>query len=204
MRYAYTIGGAALFAVVAAAMATGATAQLDETVRGAVHSIASPLLTALALMLSLIGSNAVWIPATAFIGALLWLAERRAQIFILLMAMAGATVWENGLKFIFHRLRPAGFFAVSPPSYRFTSGHALFAVCFYGVMAALAAREFRNTGMRTAIWLGALLLTACIGLSRIYLGSHYPSDVLAGWLAGGAWLAFLWASGAFSFPRNFV
>jgi len=144
----------------------------------------------------------VWVAAAAIASMLLWFAARRSQAFALVLTMAGAIAWENGLKLIFHRLRPESFFGLSPPTYSFPSGHSLFAACLYGALAAIAARHVSSAALRTCIWAAALLMALGIGLSRVYLGLHYPSDVLGGYLAGGAWLAFLGASGAFWFPRK--
>ena len=62
-------------------------------------------------------------------------------------------------------------------------------VCFYGVLAAILAARASRGGARWCIWMGAVLLIGMIGYSRIYLGVHYPSDVIAGYCAGAVWVA---------------
>jgi undecaprenyl-diphosphatase len=113
----------------------------------------------------------------------------------LAIIMAGATILDNGLKLAFHRVRPEVFFGVLPDTYSFPSGHALFNLCFYGGLAILLASRVRGAGLRIATWSAAALLVLGIGLSRIYLGVHYPTDVLAGFLAGGAWLLVICGMG---------
>ena len=61
-------------------------------------------------------------------------------------------------------------------------------VCFYGVLAAILAARASGRGARWCIWAGAVLLIGMIGFSRIYLGVHYPSDVIAGYCAGAVWV----------------
>ena len=108
--------------------------------------------------------------------------------------MAGAVVLENALKYAVHRTRPEPFFGTPPESYSFPSGHALFSACFYGALAWMLAARTRNAGACAAIWTAALALIAAIGLSRVYLGVHYPTDVIGGYLVAAFWLAGLLAS----------
>jgi undecaprenyl-diphosphatase len=102
--------------------------------------------------------------------------------------MAGAVVLDNLLKYAFHRVRPEPFFGISPETYSFPSGHVLFSACFYGMLGLVFAADVRSVLSRAAIWAAAALLVSAIGLSRIYLGVHYPTDVIAGLLVGLFWL----------------
>jgi len=61
-------------------------------------------------------------------------------------------------------------------------------VCFYGVLAAILAARASGRAAKWCIWTGAVLLIGMIGYSRIYLGVHYPSDVIAGYCAGAVWV----------------
>jgi len=98
---------------------------------------------------------------------------------------------DLSLKHAFHRTRPTAFFGALPHSYSFPSGHALFSFCFYGVLAGLSAGRTRSQPARILIWTLAAVLVTAIGLSRIYLGVHYPSDVIAGYLAATLWVTAL-------------
>jgi undecaprenyl-diphosphatase len=195
--YAGALAAVVLLALLAAAVATGNAAPFDSLVRDAIHRQASPNLTQLALLFSFVGSAWIWIPATVLAIGVLWFGARRKAALAVLASMAGAVVLDNGLKLLFHRARPLGFFAADPRTYSFPSGHALFAACLYGALVAILAAGIHRPMWRAAIWAGALLMILSIGLSRIYLGVHYPTDVLAGYLVGGAWLALLRAMGVF-------
>jgi Membrane-associated phospholipid phosphatase len=92
--------------------------------------------------------------------------------------------------------RPEPFFGTAPETYSFPSGHALFSACFYGALAWLLGAALRNFGARAAIWAMSLALIAAIGLSRLYLGVHYPTDVIAGYLVAVFWITGLLASPA--------
>ena len=97
--------------------------------------------------------------------------------------MATAVVCNVGLKRLIHSRRPEPFFGTNPSSYSFPSGHALYSLSFYGVLASVLAAHAPPGAARIGIHVAAALLIAGIGLSRVYLGVHYTSDVIAGYLA---------------------
>jgi undecaprenyl-diphosphatase len=109
----------------------------------------------------------------------------------LAVAMGGSVVLDVSLKLAFHRARPVPFFGTVPLTYSYPSGHALSSLCFYGVLAGLCCARIQSRAARTLIWIGTGVLVAGIGLSRIYLGVHYPTDVIAGYLAGAIWIGTL-------------
>jgi undecaprenyl-diphosphatase len=99
-------------------------------------------------------------------------------------------VLDGVLKVVFHRARPPSYFGtLEPASYGFPSGHALFSVCLWGSLALFAGQRVRGAAARAAIFAGAVLLAGLIGYSRIYLGVHYPSDVIAGYASATVWVA---------------
>jgi undecaprenyl-diphosphatase len=102
--------------------------------------------------------------------------------------MTGSLVLDLALKYIYHRTRPTAYFGMAPHSYSFPSGHALCSFCFYGVLAGLLSARIKSLALRIVIWCSAATLVIAIGLSRIYLGVHYPSDVVAGYLAATVWV----------------
>jgi len=127
---------------------------------------------------------------------------RRAAIW-LLATLAGATVLSLALKSAFHRPRPTLFFGAVPHTYSFPSGHSMFSFCFYGVLAGLLTARIDSRPLRILIWIvAAAALVLSIGLSRIYLGVHYPSDVLAGYLAGAIWVSTMLALDRLRTRRN--
>ncbi len=113
----------------------------------------------------------------------------------LTFVMVGAVAVENGLKWMVQRARPGEVFAQTMPStYSFPSGHSLFALAFYVSVALIFARQMTGAG-RTVIWAAALSLTLLIGASRVFLGVHYPLDVLGGYGAAALWMILVhWPS----------
>jgi undecaprenyl-diphosphatase len=181
-----------LFAWLAESVVKDQTAQFDAYIRTAVHQWTTPPLTRLMFAATFMGSAgliAVALLAFTLFRHFLW---RRAAIW-LLATLGGATVLVLGLKFAFHRPRPVPFFGAVPHTFSFPSGHSLFSFCFYGVLAGLLAARVESRPLRILIWTLAATLVLSIGLSRIYLGVHYPSDVLAGYLAGAIWVSTMLA-----------
>ena len=177
-----------LFAWLAENVAEQHTLAFDSSVRAAVHSLASPTLTRVMFAISFMGSSGLIASALLAFALFRHFEWRRAAIW-LVVTLAGALVLDLTLKFAFHRPRPVPLFGAIPHSFSFPSGHSLFSFCFYGVLAGLLAGRVRSMSARVLIWLVAALLVLAIGLSRIYLGVHYPSDVIAGYLAGTIWAA---------------
>ena len=102
--------------------------------------------------------------------------------------MIGAGVLDTALKLAFRRARPTPFFDYPlPPSYSFPSGHALFAFCFFTAAGALLAPRLKPLALKLLVGVVAVGAVLAIGFSRIYLGVHYPSDVIAGYTVGLLW-----------------
>lgn len=175
------------FAWLAEEMLEGDARRFDDMVRSAVHGFASPGMTHLMQGLSFLGSVAVTIALTLLAASVLYYYNLRRAIVFLGVIMAGAGVLDLVLKHAFHRVRPTAYFGNDPASYSFPSGHALGALCFYGALAIILSVPAKRVA-RLLIWTVAVLLVAGIGLSRIYLGVHYPSDVVAGYSAAIVWL----------------
>jgi undecaprenyl-diphosphatase len=174
----------------------GDTLRFDQTVRAWVHAHSSEALTAVMQAASVVGSPFVLGPSAFAIFFLLRHIGWRREAWLLLVALLGALVLEQIMKLGFHRARPAPFFGIpAPSSYSYPSGHALFAVCFFGTQAWILAARRSGPMARVALWTGAIVIAGLIGYSRIYLGVHYPTDVIAGYASALVWLTVLEAGG---------
>jgi undecaprenyl-diphosphatase len=126
------------------------------------------------------------------IGFLLAL-KRWPDALLLLVATLGGTAISEGLKMGFNRPRPdLVAHIVDATSMSFPSGHAMLSAVTYLTLGALIARTQERLSMRRGILAAAILLTVLIGASRVYLGVHWPTDVLAGWCLGAAWALICW------------
>ncbi len=120
--------------------------------------------------------------------------RKRAAALLVLVAIAGGGILNNVLKSTFERPRPDFIEPLaSVSSASFPSGHATFSAITYLTLAALLARTTPRLRLRLyAIAIG-LLLTVLVGMTRVILGVHYPTDVLAGWCIGAAWSLLCWS-----------
>jgi undecaprenyl-diphosphatase len=177
-----------LFAWIAREVLGGHAERFDLSVRMWVHQFASATMTRVMTGISMLGGQILVLEFIVAIAAFLALQWRRAATW-LAVAVAGAILLEFTLKQVFQRPRPPVFFGIAPHDYGFPSGHALVSFCFYGVLAGLLADRTESLLVEVLIWVTGACTIVAIGLSRIYLGMHYPTDVIAGFLAATIWVS---------------
>jgi membrane-associated phospholipid phosphatase len=156
---------------------------------------AAPQLTTLARIITFFGS--VGFLATASILAVLIFIRQRAwdRLWALALAMIGGSLLNILLKHLFHRQRPLlENPLVTLKSFGFPSGHTMGATLFYELLALFLAQSIRGWSRHVLVFIIAFLIVSLIGVSRIYLGAHYLSDVLAAIAAGIVWLAISWTA----------
>ncbi len=102
--------------------------------------------------------------------------------FFIFLNLAISGVLNQTLKYIIQRPRPIGYRLIEVSGYSFPSGHSMVSAAFYGFLIYLIYKKIKNKYLKYSLIIILLLLITCIGLSRIYLGVHYASDVLAGFL----------------------
>jgi len=140
-----------------------------------------------------LGSAVVLVLMTVIILGYLLLSGRRRLALLIAVTIAGGQVVNTVLKNAFDRARPdATLHLVTVHSTSFPSGHAMAASIFYLTIGALLARAAKRRRIKIYFIGCALGLTCLVAFSRVYLGVHYPTDVLAGWAAGTAWALLCW------------
>jgi undecaprenyl-diphosphatase len=160
---------------------------LDTWATPFLHGISSPALDAVMNGLTTLGSSLVVVPICVIVGVLLIARRRYGSLLFVAVALSGSLVIDFVMKLIFQRPRPKLDYAAVLPDYSFPSGHSMNGVAFYVALALVAWAIFgRRVGIAATIV--AALVAIGIGISRIYLGYHYLTDVVGGWLAGIAWL----------------
>jgi undecaprenyl-diphosphatase len=174
-------------------VAEGETRALDEGALALLRRHESPALDGAARVLSLLGSEVVAVLLVTLLAAYAW--RRRWGLAIsLLAATGGAQLLNNVLKDHFQRPRPAPVLGLVPAQHwSFPSGHAMVAAAFYLFLAGVVWTRLRGR-WRVVGAAGLVVLVALIGWSRMYLGVHYLTDVLAGYCAGVGWVAAVFAA----------
>lgn len=166
---------------------------LDSWATPFLHGIASPGLDFVMWRLTDIGSSLVIVPLLAVAIALLIRSRRYGAVVFLAVVCGGSLVLNGTMKVLFERPRPLLDYARVLPDYSFPSGHTMNALTFYVALALIAWSVFgRRVGV-TALVVGFLLAIG-VGVSRIYLGFHYLTDVAGGIFAGIAWLLIVGAA----------
>jgi undecaprenyl-diphosphatase len=175
--------------------------QRDQAIQSWVHGFARPLLTEVMSGLSRIGSPFVLTPAVTLAAGLMWWWGLKDDAVLVAAAALGGVALDEVMKLHFKRLRPDLPWAfVHEHSFSFPSGHSVLAMVVYGVIVYKTQDKLRSKWAKAALMVGAFLMVAGIGMSRVYLGVHYPSDVAGGYFVGAVWLVAvigsdLWVEG---------
>ncbi len=152
--------------------------------------IANPWLTDAMRDLSGLGGTVVLVLLTTITAGYLALVKERSIAILVIATTAGCGALVEALKLAFGRSRPdASYAAIAVPGLSFPSGHATLSAIVFLTMGALASSTRRRTAERTYIMVAAAGMTFLVGLSRIALGVHWATDVLAGWAFGALWAA---------------
>jgi membrane-associated phospholipid phosphatase len=183
------IGALLFLAWLANEIPEGELRHFDDGTRAAVHQFASPFLTSSMLGISFLGSTLFLTGLTVVVVLCFALRRWKREAILFGVTMVGAASLDVTLKNVFHRARPVPFFdIVAPKSYSFPSGHALASFCFYGALAAILTTRIKKRKAQVVMWTISAVLVFLIGLSRVYLGVHYTTDVLAGFAAALIWI----------------
>ena len=170
---------------------TGSTENFDHVWRQAALDADPPAAVSIWKSVTFLGSGLVITSFTLAVILALALLKQWFSARYIAFVMLGAVAIETAMKWGVHRARPDEVVAYAmPTSFSFPSGHALFATAFYGSCAVVVLTRLTGSA-RALVWVTAAILVLAIGASRIFLGVHYPSDVIAGFLAGALCIAVM-------------
>jgi len=187
---AVAAGAAFLEVAEHARLTTGSLYRADHVTNAWLQDERCPGVTALLRAVTIAAGPTGMTVLVAILAAGLLLRRHRASAAYLAIVAAGGVLLNQGLKAIFARARPLAASAIAAEQgYSFPSGHAMGSFIVFGAIAYLVVRQAWRWKVKSA-WLAMLLaLVVLVGLSRVYLGVHWVSDIAAGWSAGAVWLA---------------
>lgn len=178
-------GGLVLFVLLAILMVTGNLQWFDDPIREWVYSIRNPALTEVLKVITYMGN---WQTITLLCIVLLLFRKTRLRYGVPVSAGAiFVTIFNRIIKLIFKRPRPEeSLHLIEEGGYSFTSGHSITSMVVFGLLIYLVRKYVRNRKAANILTAALAVPWIFIGLSRIYMGVHFPSDVLAGWALGAA------------------
>jgi undecaprenyl-diphosphatase len=188
------------FLVLAALVTRGVTQDLDVKILREVRKLAENQARPghvwaeeSVIAITSVGATTTLVCASCVTLGFLVLTRKWHTALVLVLVLSGAGALNQRLKPYYGRSRPD---AVKHVQYvetpSFPSGHALLSTSVYGTLGAIGISLLRERRLKIYLFVVTTLLVVLIGLSRIYLGVHYPSDVLAGWILGAAWSLACW------------
>jgi undecaprenyl-diphosphatase len=194
----YLVAGAGIaiactwvFVTLASNVQSGATQAFDDAVMRWMGEHRIAWIERSLLEITALGTGLVVMMIVIIAALFLTATQHRFSAFLLLVASAGGLILNTILKSSFDRPRPQIFeWLTNPSGSSFPSGHAMGSAIVYFTVAYLIARLEKRRWMRAVTIMVSLLLVLLISVSRLYLGVHYPSDVIAGMIIGLAWAGF--------------
>ncbi|WP_026566944.1 phosphatase PAP2 family protein [Bacillus sp. UNC41MFS5] len=161
----------------------------DRTIIDSVQGMETPLLTSVMKFFTFIGSAPFVIVLSLFLLFFLYkVLHHRLELILFVAAIAGSAILNGILKNFFQRVRPEFHRLIEIEGYSFPSGHAMNAFTVYGIISFLLWRHITSALGRWTLIFVSMVMILAIGISRIYLGVHYPSDIIGGYFASGFWI----------------
>ncbi len=161
----------------------------DSAIISYIQGLETPTLTAIMKFFTFVGSgNAIFVIAVVVMFFLYVLLHHRSELVFFAIVIAFASLLNQMLKDFFHRARPDFHRLVEIGGYSFPSGHAMAAMAVYGALAFILWRHIPTRIGRSILIILSAIMIFMIGISRVYLGVHYPSDIIGGYFASALWL----------------
>lgn len=180
------------FSVISLLISDQKIVHFDSSVISAIQGLETPSLTSIMKFFTFIGSSKAVIVISLVLMVFLYIVlHHRLELILFTVAVVGSAILNDVLKNLFQRLRPNLHRLIEISGYSFPSGHAMTAFTVYGIVAFLLWRHLDSKRNRSILVLFSVFMILMIGISRIYLGVHYPSDIIGGYFVSAFWLTNL-------------
>lgn len=156
----------------------------DEQVMEYIHSRTTPLGISIMKKVTYLGSVNFLIPLSVIILFKMARNGNISGIILLILSLAGSFGLNFIIKGIFIRTRPVEYFLIEQGGYSFPSGHSMVSMSFYTTMTYLLTKNQKQKKVKGGLWIASYIMVGAIGFSRMYLGVHWPTDVIVGYLLG--------------------
>ncbi|MEO5799811.1 MAG: phosphatase PAP2 family protein [Gemmatimonadales bacterium] len=181
------------FLALSALVVSGAEIAWDDAILRTIGGWRTPALTDVMLRCTFLGNGLIEIPMAFGVAWMLWRLGRPAYAKRYLLAGVIGEIFYLGLKGLFHRPRPSVIERLSDAGwYSYPSGHTMMGPVLWSFGFLLLASAITNRFVKALLTTGAIVIPLLLATSRVYLGVHYPSDVLGALLIGSAWVVWWW------------
>ena len=156
----------------------------DNIVMEYIHKNTKPMTISIMKFISLLGSPTFFLTIALSIFVYLLRNKKRRSARLILLSVAGSFFLNASLKNIFARIRPLNYMLIKHGGYSFPSGHSMVSMSFYTTLTYILLENVNNKKTRIFMWIGNFVVIGLIGFSRLYLGVHWPTDVIVGFSLG--------------------
>lgn len=182
-----------LFMVLAKGISQQKVFVFDQKLIGWTERIMHPVLTILVKGITEAG-DVWWLSIGTLLVSFYWLYRKQyGNLLLVTVGMVGASLMIPALKNTYERVRPDENPLVYASGYSFPSGHSMGSIIFYGLLLYFVLKSGLRPRIKGIVGTGLCLMVLLIGWSRIYLGVHYPTDIVAGFIAGTIWITLCMA-----------
>lgn len=134
--------------------------------------------------ISLLGSPTFFLIIGLSIFVYFWRSKKFIEAKLTLLSIGGSYILNATLKIIFSRTRPLTYMLIEKGGYSFPSGHSMVSMSFYTTLTYILLKNLKDKKIRIFMWIGNFVVIGLIGFSRLYLGVHWPTDVIVGFILG--------------------
>ena len=174
-----------IFLLIGIMVRSGSEAILfDSIILDFIHRSSKPMLTGIMKIISFIGSAYFLVPFMIIVSFILIYKKRFYGLKLLILSSLGSYLLNIGLKFVFNRSRPFDYFLVEQGGLSYPSGHSMVTMAFYMTIVYLLEKNIKDKKHGKILKASAILMIILMGLSRLYLGVHWPTDIIGGYLMG--------------------
>lgn len=156
----------------------------DKIAMDYIHNSTSPMVVHIMNLISWLGSPTFFLTIALSVFVYLLRNKKKKNAKLLLLSVVGSFLLNAIIKNMFSRIRPLNYMLIDQGGYSFPSGHSMVSMTFYTTLAYILLENVKDKRTRIFIWIGNFVLVGLIGFSRIYLGVHWPTDVIVGFFLG--------------------
>lgn len=176
-----------LFFVILISILMGRTLFIDTTIMNIMANIRGEGLTKIVKIVTLFGESKLILVLVVAIAAIFYFTKHRADAYMMCLNLFNIVILNKGIKYLVRRERPLNML-IEEDGFSFPSGHSMLSIGVYGFLMFLIYKSNLEKKYKTILMTLLTIIIVVVGLTRMYLGVHYPSDVIGGYLITGAYL----------------